>query len=159
MHFPVGALPEVQNLFLKQFSNKVLYNYCSNFFWSLAVSIWKSQKMDFLLYFKNVISKWHKVFWEIDHGCSKVFGPSFIGKSPCTTCKLTFEFWCIIVRPYPESKENILVQVLQRRGRRGWGIYPSKYCLLIQFKSDNKNPFRYWNIQSYGILKYLNSSI
>ena len=32
MRFLVGALPEVQNQFWKQFSNKVLYNYCLNFF-------------------------------------------------------------------------------------------------------------------------------
>ena len=28
-YFLVGALPQVQNQFGKQFSNKVLYNYCS----------------------------------------------------------------------------------------------------------------------------------
>ena len=56
--------------------------------------------MDFPLYFKNVISKWPKVFKEIDNVCFRVFGPYFIGKSPCTTCRLTFEFWSIIVRPY-----------------------------------------------------------
>ena len=28
-HFPVWALPEVENQFLKQLSNKALYNYCS----------------------------------------------------------------------------------------------------------------------------------
>ena len=31
MHFPIGALPEVQNLFWNLFSHKVLYNYYSNF--------------------------------------------------------------------------------------------------------------------------------
>ena len=31
MHFPVGALPEVQNHFPKQFSHNVIYNYCSKF--------------------------------------------------------------------------------------------------------------------------------
>ena len=56
--------------------------------------------MDFPLYFKNVILKWPKVFKEIDHWCFRVFGPYFIGKSPCTTRRLTFEFWSIIVRPY-----------------------------------------------------------
>jgi hypothetical protein len=29
MHFPVGALPVVENQFLKHFTNKVLYNYSS----------------------------------------------------------------------------------------------------------------------------------
>ena len=29
MCFPIGALPEVQNLFCKHFAHKVLYNYCS----------------------------------------------------------------------------------------------------------------------------------
>ena len=61
--FLVGALPVVKNQFLKQFYNKVLYNYWSKyFFWSVSVSISKSQKMDFPLYFKNVISQWPKVF-------------------------------------------------------------------------------------------------
>ena len=32
MHFPVKALPVVENQFLKNFSNKVLYIYCSKFF-------------------------------------------------------------------------------------------------------------------------------
>ena len=57
--------------------------------------------MDFPLYFKNVISKWPKVFKEIDHGCFRVVGQYLIGKSPCTTCRLKIEFWSIIVRPYP----------------------------------------------------------
>ena len=32
MRFLVGALPEIRNHFQKQFSQKVIYNYCSNFF-------------------------------------------------------------------------------------------------------------------------------
>ena len=56
--------------------------------------------MDFPLYFKSVSSKLPKVFSEIDHGCFRLCGPYFIRKSPCTTFKLTFEFWSIIVRPY-----------------------------------------------------------
>ena len=41
-----------------------------------------------------------KVFKEIDHGCLRVFGPYFIEKSSCTTFRLTFESWFIILRPY-----------------------------------------------------------
>ena len=55
--------------------------------------------MNFPLYFKIVNLKWPKVFKEIYHGCFRVFNPYFIGKSPCTTFKLTFESWSIIVRP------------------------------------------------------------
>ena len=55
--------------------------------------------MGFPLYFKNIISNWPKFFWEIDHGCFRVFSPYFIGKSPRNTCRLTFECWSIIVRP------------------------------------------------------------
>ena len=36
----------------------------------------------------------------IDYGCLRVLGPYLIGKSPCTTYSLTFEFWSSIVRPY-----------------------------------------------------------
>ena len=32
--------------------------------------------------------------------CFRVFGSYFIGKSPCTTFKITFELWSIIVRPW-----------------------------------------------------------
>ena len=46
----------------------------------------KNLKMDFPLYFQNVISKWPQVFKEIvDYGCFRVFGPYFIGTSSCTT--------------------------------------------------------------------------
>ena len=70
-------------------------------FWSLFVIIEKDKKMDVRLYFYNVISKWLMVLKEINHWCFRVFGPYFIGKSHCTTYRLTFEFWSIIVRPYP----------------------------------------------------------
>ena len=56
--------------------------------------------MDFSLYFKTLISKWPKVFKEIDHKFCRVFGPFFIGKSPCTTFRLMFKFCSTIVRPY-----------------------------------------------------------
>ena len=62
--------------------------------------------MDFPFYFINVILKWPKVFKEYDHGCLIVFGPYFMGKSPCTNYRLTFEFWSIIVGPYL-NKQNI----------------------------------------------------
>ena len=39
-------------------------------------------------HFKIVVLKWPKVFLK-----------RFIGNSPCTPCRLTFEFWSIIVRP------------------------------------------------------------
>ena len=55
MRFLVGALPEVQNHFRKQFSHKVLYNYSSKFFlWSVSVSILKSQKNGFPIVFSNL---------------------------------------------------------------------------------------------------------
>ena len=41
MHFQIGALPQVQNHFQKQFSHKVLHNYCSTFFLSVSVCIKK----------------------------------------------------------------------------------------------------------------------
>ena len=80
MHFQVGALPVVENQFLKHFSNKVLYNYCSKFFLERFGQYLKKSKMDFQMNFKNVISKWHKVLIEIDDECFRVFGPYFIGK-------------------------------------------------------------------------------
>ena len=53
MRFLVGALAEVQNNFRKQFSNKVLYNYRSIFFWSVLVSIKKVKKWVSNCIFKN----------------------------------------------------------------------------------------------------------
>ena len=50
-----GFLPEVQYNFRKQFSQKVLYTYCFKFLWSVSVSILKSKKIDFPLYFQKVI--------------------------------------------------------------------------------------------------------
>ena len=49
--FLVGALPKVQNCFRNQFSHKVIYNYHSNFFWSVSSYKMALQKMDFPLYF------------------------------------------------------------------------------------------------------------
>ena len=40
----------------------------------------------------------------IDPRCFRVFGPYFIEQSPCTTCRLTFEFRSNIVRPYKRTK-------------------------------------------------------
>ena len=95
-------------------------------FWSVLVSIWKSQKMDFSLCFKNVILKWPKVFQEIDHGCFRVFGPYFIGKSPCTTCRLTFEFWSIIESHLRRLSEEFL-RTFWRTSQdflwNVWGLY------------------------------------
>ena len=42
--FLVWALPAVQNKFLNQFSHKVLYNYCSNFFGGFQLVIPKVKK-------------------------------------------------------------------------------------------------------------------
>ena len=81
--FLVWELPAVQNYFLKQFSYKVLINYCSKFFGAFRSAFKKSKKR--ISQCKNVISKWPKVFWEFDRGCFEVFDPYFIGKSPCTT--------------------------------------------------------------------------
>ena len=47
----------------------------------------------------------------IDHRCFRVFGPYFIGKSPCTTCRLKFELWSIIVRPYLSKEQNLFKSV------------------------------------------------
>ena len=104
MHFHFHAFSgwgtsKVKNLFLMQFSNKGLYNYYFKFFLSILGGILKSQKIDFPLYFKNVILKRSNVFKEIGHVCFLVFGQYFVGKSPCTTYRLIFEFWSIIVRP------------------------------------------------------------
>ena len=41
MHFQVGALPVVENQFLKHFSDKLLHNYCSKFFWGAFRSVLK----------------------------------------------------------------------------------------------------------------------
>ena len=108
--FSISGTSRGRKSFLKHFSNKVLYIYCSKKNWSVSVSIWKIQKMDFPLYFKNVILKLPKVFKEIDHGCFRVFGPYFIGKSPCVTCRLTFEFWSIIVCPYLPVHTQIIAK-------------------------------------------------
>ena len=61
------------------------YFYINFFCWKVLVNIKKNLKINFLLYFKIVILKWPKVFKEMDHRCFRVFGPYFIGKSPCTT--------------------------------------------------------------------------
>ena len=42
--FLVQALPTVQNQFLKQFSNKVLHNYCSKFFFGGVRSVFGKVK-------------------------------------------------------------------------------------------------------------------
>ena len=97
--FSVWPLPEVENWFLKQIWNENIHISILNFFLERFGHYLKKSKMDFPFYFKNVILKWPKVFKEIDHGCFWVFGPYYIGKSPCTTCRLTFEFRPIIVRP------------------------------------------------------------
>ena len=59
MHFPVGALPMVQNQFLKNFSNKVIYNYCSKKNSERFCQYLKKSKKAFPI--KNVILKWPKV--------------------------------------------------------------------------------------------------
>ena len=101
------ALHKVQNMFWKQIWFKSIPNYKTKFFSRTFWSIMKKRnKMDFPLYFKILILIWPKVFFKIDHWCSWVFGPYCIGKSPCTTCRLTFEFWSIIVRPYCDSKTS-----------------------------------------------------
>ena len=98
MHFRVGALPEVQHQFWKQLSNKVLYDYCSKkkgaFWWVFEkVTKWISTRVLKMYFWKGL-----SFFKEIDHGCFRVFGPYFIGKSHCYTYRLTFEFWSIIAR-------------------------------------------------------------
>ena len=50
--FSVWPLPEVENWFLKQTWNENVHISILNFFWSVSVSILKSQKMDFPLYFQ-----------------------------------------------------------------------------------------------------------
>ena len=39
-------------------------------------------------------------------GVLEFFCPYIIGKSPSNTCRLTFEFWSIIVPPYHYSHNN-----------------------------------------------------
>ena len=54
--FMVSALPEVRNQFQKPFFDKVVYNYCSKFFWwSVSSQKMTFRKMDFPLYFQKVI--------------------------------------------------------------------------------------------------------
>ena len=61
--FSVWPLPEVQNWFRKQIWNENVNISILNFFPEEFRPIFKkSQKMDCPLYFKNVISKWPKVF-------------------------------------------------------------------------------------------------
>ena len=68
------------------------------FYWSTC-----SKKL-FGFFNQICFRNWFWTLWsaltrkEIDHWCLRMFGPFFIGKSPCTTCRLTF--WSIIVRPY-----------------------------------------------------------
>ena len=63
--------------------------------------------MDLPLYFKIVISKWPKVFKEIDHGYFRVVGPD-----PCTSCRLTFKLLSIIVRPYQNKNNDFVLKWL-----------------------------------------------
>ena len=59
MHFLVGALPEVQNCFWKLFLHKVPFNYNSkNFLKHFVKKKWRFKKVDFPLYFKNLIWPW-----------------------------------------------------------------------------------------------------
>ena len=84
--------------------------------------------MDFPLYFKNVISKRPKVFKEIDHGCFRV-GPYFV-KSPCTTCRLTFELWSIIVRPYSTTTRYLLFTKVVRK--HGYSCFTAIFNFWLQ---------------------------
>ena len=53
--FSVWPLPEVKNWFLKHIWNEKVHISILDFFWSVSVSIKKSEKMHFPLYFQNVI--------------------------------------------------------------------------------------------------------
>ena len=71
MCFLVGALSEVWNHFQKQFSHKVLYNYCSIFYWRYLVSNLKSKKNGFPFVFSKTY--WSDVggffqIWELKFG-------------------------------------------------------------------------------------------
>ena len=87
--------------------------------------------VDFPLNFKIVILNWPRV------GCLWVVGLYFIGKSPCTTCRLKFEFWSTIVHLYHWLK-IILIEIL----------------LLIKIIIDRDTVFGY----DFGIQETLNLS-
>ena len=98
--FSVWPLPGVKNLFRKPIWNEN-FNISIQFFLKSFGQYLIKSKNGFCIVFKIVISKWPKVCKEIDHGCFRVFGSYFIEKkSHCTTYRLTFELWSIIVRPY-----------------------------------------------------------
>ena len=70
MRFPIWALPKVQNWFWKHFSHKVVYNYCSNFyFFYVSVNIFKyNGKSIFLLF--QILTKTQKTKLRTVRGCS-----------------------------------------------------------------------------------------
>ena len=97
--FSVWPLPEVKNWFRKQIWNENIYISIPNFFWSVSLSILKSQKMDFPLYFQKVVLLWQGSIVGIDYGFFRVFGPYFIGKSLGTFNILIFGLWSFIHHP------------------------------------------------------------
>ena len=68
MHFLVRALPDVQNQFWKQFRSKVLYNYCSNFFFrSVLERFGQNQKtctFTFMRFLVRALPEVQNQFWK-----------------------------------------------------------------------------------------------
>ena len=64
MHFPVGALPEVQNRIRKQFSHKVLYSFLTKFFLERFGQYLKKSKKGFPIVFSNLARKGSRGFFQ-----------------------------------------------------------------------------------------------
>ena len=92
MHFPVGGFPRSKTSLKSSFLINCYIITVLIFFKAFWSVFEKVKKLIFLCIITNVISKWPKVFKKINHGCFRDVGSYFIGRSPCTTYRLTFEF-------------------------------------------------------------------
>ena len=102
--FPVGVLCKVQNWIWKQFSQKVLWNYCPKKNWSLLVYI-------FFLLNKKYIPKGSNFFGTIisQDFVRKLLSDSILNLAKYPNWK-TFPFMCFPVRALLEVKNRIRKQ-------------------------------------------------
>ena len=95
----VWPLPKDKNWFWKQIWNENIHITFLKKNLSILVSIWKSQKIDFPLYFQKVMLLWQGSIVEIDFGFFIFFGPCLIEKSLGTFTILIFGLWSFIPHP------------------------------------------------------------
>ena len=86
-HFPRSKISLKSSFLIKWYIITVLIFFKA--FWSVFEKV---KKLIFHCIITNVILKWPNVLKKIDHGCFRDVGSYFIGQSPCTTYRLTFEF-------------------------------------------------------------------